>query len=189
MSCTIEIDHRQTVKHTRDGEAFGGAVPKLLAEEYGLPITIKNNATPDYLWTPFDRTYWIESKTWDDFFNSLNDTEIVNDRKVAKVVRQLWTAVRSGADTTLLLEGLPWVNSDGTIRDRKWRESAIDAMLLRLTFRGVSRILLSASAEKSALHIATVYKISHENGTLWPLDALPYTPLPALPLPWIKGSG
>ena len=183
MSCSIETDHRQRP----------GRVPDLLLE-MGLPVVIKNNATPDYLWTPEPKShqdlwhlggYWIEQKTWSDFFDSCNGTETINGKKVMKVVRQLWVAKKSGAHVTLLLEGIPWVNKDGTVRDRRWKESAVDAVLLRLSRRGVE-ILLSPSPEKSAQTIATLYKIDHEVGTVWPTDALAYTPLPALPIAWVR---
>lgn len=175
MSCNIEIDHRQ----------IRGGVPELLREVQKLPVVIKNNATPDYIWNTGQRQYWVEQKTWDDWFDSCNGVEVVNDKKVMKVVRQLWTAIRSGADTTLLLEGIPWVNNDGSIRDRRWKESSVDAILLRISMRGV-RPLFSKDPEKSALTIATLYHITHEVGTVWPADALPFTPIPALPVPWIK---
>ena len=175
MSCSIEVDHRQRP----------GGVPDLLIE-LGMPVVIHNNATPDYFWTaPDGRSYWIEQKTWSDWFDSCNGTEIVNGKKVMKVVRQLWVAAKSGAHVTLLLEGIPWVNKDGTIRDRRWKESAVDTILLRLSRRGVE-VLLSPDPPKSATTIATLYRIDHEIGTVWPTDALPYTPLPALPLPWVK---
>ena len=175
MSCSIETDHRQRP----------GRVPDLLLE-LGLPVVIKNNQTADYFWhVGPDRNYWIEQKTWSDFFDSCNGTETINGKKVMKVVRQLWVAKKSGAHVTLLLEGIPWVNKDGTVRDRRWKESAVDAVLLRLSRRGVE-ILLSPSPEKSAQTIATLYKIDHEVGTVWPTDALEYTPLPALPIAWVR---
>lgn len=175
MSCDIEVDHRQVRGHT----------PQFLTE-LGLPVVIKNNATPDYHWTVGERSYWIEQKTWSDFFDSCNGTEVVNGRKVMKVVRQLWVAKQSGAHVTLLLEGIPWVNKDGTVRDRRWKESAVDAVLLRIQRRGEISILVTPDPNKSALTIATLYKIDHEDSKVWPADALPYTPLPMLPVPWVK---
>lgn len=161
-------------------------VPELLIEEHKLNCLYKGHF--DYTWTPpTDITYIVERKAWDDFFASLSEIEEVNNVKVAKLVRQLWLGRSKGFDVTLLLEGLPWVNPDGTVRDRKWKRSSVDAMLLRFSLMGV-RIMVAKSYVQSALWIATLFKATHDVSKLWPTPPLDVAPVPMLPIVW-EGGG
>src|SRR3990167_1994298 len=116
MSCPLMVDYRER----RSG------VPEAL-ERAGFLVEYKKQEA-DYAWS--DSRWWVERKTWEDFFNSLNETEVVNEAKVSKLVRQLYKAKSGGADCTLIVEGLPFVNSDGTILDRRWKRSSIDPLLV-----------------------------------------------------------
>lgn len=171
--------------HITGNEKRSG-VPQLLVEEHGLPVVF--GGMFDYRWSAHGVEYIVERKAWDDFFNSLMEAEEVNNVKVAKLVRQLWQARSKGADTTLLLEGLPWVNPDGTVRDRKWMRSSVDAMLLRFSLMGV-RIMVAKNHVQSALWIATLFKASYDMSKLWPCPPLDVAPVPLLPIMWEGGVG
>jgi len=173
MSCPLMVDYRER----RSG------VPEAL-ERAGFLVEYKQQEA-DYAWS--DSRWWVERKTWEDFFNSLNETEVVNEAKVSKLVRQLYKAKSGGADCTLIVEGLPFVNSDGTILDRRWKRSSIDPLLVRLSLRGV-RIMFTRDAHNTAIAIGLLYRLTHEHSTVWPSPALDYVLVPTPSVPWITNA-